>query len=190
METLRVMNVRFIARNKAGETINRVFIDVDKVVNGSRLSLSRSASQFLMDLENSYLIPQGVTNFNDSRVLRAIKNIKGGGTVEGNISYQRKGDKYIITAEHPALTRTNHPLYGKVKVGQEVLVENDGARVTDGFLSFEESDKGVRYNAIKDAQIELAQIADSFFAPSSTASDSSSDVADEVESFEHIEGAE
>ena len=129
MRTLAIEKVSVIRHNKAGEVINVVVIRI-----AGKPAILRSFDQFMADLKESFLISDTVDSMNDPEVLEVLADLKDG-SVTGNITFHKAGDKYKLDANHPALTNPNHRLYGKVSVGQELEAEKDGSRVTEGFLT-------------------------------------------------------
>jgi len=129
MKTLVITQISKIPFNKEGQPINVVAIRT----NGNPAIL-RSYDQFLIDLRESFLVGDNVTSMNDPEILEVLADLQGG-SVRGNVTFHKKGDTYVLTEESPAITNANHRLYGKVQVGDKLEAENDGARVTDGFLT-------------------------------------------------------
>ena len=129
MKTLAIEKVSVIRHNKAGEVINLVAIRIP-----GKPAVLRSFDQFVTDLKDSFLISEDTTDMNDPEILDVLADLQGG-SVNGAISFHKAGDKYKIDESHPAITNTNHRLYGKVTVGEEVVVEKDGSRITEGFLT-------------------------------------------------------
>ena len=129
MRTLSIEHISVIRRNKAGEIINVVAIRIP-----GKPAIVRTFDQFLTDLKDSFLISDTVDGMNDPEVLEVLADLKDG-SVTGNITFHKAGDKYKIDAGHPSITNPNNRNYGKYTVGQELEAEKDGARVTEGFLT-------------------------------------------------------
>lgn len=104
----------------------------------------RNPKQAFVDLQNSgrclklhaKALDRGIENLSatDREIFMDALYELQGATVTGNIINRKAGDKYIVTGNHPALTDPNHPQYGKVKDGGELIAEKDGVYV-EGFLN-------------------------------------------------------
>lgn len=151
MRTLQISKVSVIPFNKNGEAINIVAIRVE-----GKPAILRSFDQFLTDLRDSFLISSDVDSMDDPEVLSVLADLAGG-SVSGEISFHKAGDKYKIDENHPALTNVNHRLYGKVVAGQEMVTERDGSRVTEGFLTFkrEATAQSINLGAMSYARMRL-----------------------------------
>ena len=104
---------------------------------GQEQGIPRTPKQFLLDLQDSHLIPSNIKDINNPMVQDAMIDLKGG-TVSGNVEFFKAGSKYKAHENSSVITNPEHPLYGKVKLGQEVEREKDGSRV-EGFLSLDRS---------------------------------------------------
>ncbi len=104
----------------------------------------RNPKQALTDLQNSgraltinpKAFANGVEGANiadKSAFITALFDCQNA-TLTGDITAVKAGDKYVVSAGHPALTDTNHAFYGKVKEGGTLVAEKDGVWV-EGFLS-------------------------------------------------------
>lgn len=104
-------------------------------VQGVAEKIYRTSAQFLAELKGSNLIQSGVTL--NSPVIPVVLRGLSGGIVYGNVDYHKAGTTYVIEAEHPALTDSNHRLYGSVVEGDKVEREKSGFYVERGnLLSF------------------------------------------------------
>lgn len=94
--------------------------------------VARNPKQALTDLQNSGRA-LGITGTNDPRFVDELHNCVGA-TLSGDLKPFKAGDEYVISEGHPALTDRNHPLFGKVQLGDKQRAETDGVWV-EGFLS-------------------------------------------------------
>lgn len=94
--------------------------------------VARNPKQALTDLQNSGRALD-IASVNDPRFAKALHSCVGA-LLSGDLRIFKAGDEYAITENHPALTDSNHPLFGKVKLGDKQRAENDGVWV-EGFLS-------------------------------------------------------
>jgi len=88
-----------------------------------------------------------------------------GVVANGEFSYHKAGDTYLIDENHPAITGNTHKLSGQVKVGDKVPYEQDGFRI-EGFLAFPFTQGELNRMAIADKVAEgfLASFGISSFA--------------------------
>ena len=114
---------------------------VFELSNGT--TLFRYPKQALIDLQNSgralNLSPNALdrglsalTPFEKSDFQTALIECANA-QVTGDIVTYQKGDEYEITAQHPSITDKSHVDFGKNKVGDKKIAENDGNRI-EGFL--------------------------------------------------------
>lgn len=165
MITLKIEKVEVVPFNSKQERIDMVYIRL--VGKAKEHSIGRKSSQFLIDLQNSYLLPKSVTSMEDTKVLKVLRKLKGG-TVSGELSFHKKGDTYTIDANHPAIINPNHVLYGKVVVGTPMEAKEDGWRITTGFLDLEVSDRAMEAEYNADAYAERKVALDAFLQVAST----------------------
>lgn len=139
MEVLNIARVRKIAHGKAtngvAQTVNIIVIDL---ANG-KSSIVRNFTQFLQDLKNSFLIDDNISNINHPQVTKVLRGLKRG-IVSGDISFTKKGDKYVVTEDSRVVTDPTHPEFGKFNVG-DVRVAEEDRTIIDGFLDIEPSEQ-------------------------------------------------
>ena len=116
-----ITNVRTIPRNKKGEAINIVAIDL---IDGR--TVLRQLNQFKVDLENSSRLIginlDLVQSVNHPAIKSELPAFRAGGVIEGDFKNVKAGDKYEDT-------NPESPDYGKMKE-----YTTDHVRV-DGFLT-------------------------------------------------------
>jgi len=152
MANFKISQVRRIANNSAGKAINLTLI----YVKGQTTPIIRRPKEFIQDLKNSFIIPNGVDNINHPSVLDAMKDIKGG-TLQGDVSFLKKGDMWTVHENSRCITDKSHPKFGTVSVNDQLPAERDQSYV-EGFLSIEES---IQARAIKaNAKAYAQQMAD------------------------------
>jgi hypothetical protein len=156
MEVLHIARVRRIAQGKSidgvAQTINIVVLDLAS----NKPSIVRNYSQFLQDLKNSFLIDDNVNSMNHPQVTKVLRGLKRG-TVSGEVTFAKKGDKYKVTAESRVITDSSHPEFGKWNIGDIRIAEEDRA-IIEGFLDIEPSEQFQTVQAVADAtaQAKLA----------------------------------
>jgi hypothetical protein len=117
----------------------RVVLELDNAP-----TIFRHPKSALIDLHNSgrcLRVPQnaldnGVENMHPIQketFFLALKELAGT-TVTGDTTIFQAGDKYAVTAGHPALTDINHKSFG-IKEG-EYLIAEKGGHLVEGFLEF------------------------------------------------------
>lgn len=148
MQTLKIVNVRFIRHNAKGQTINLVILDL---ANG-KPSIVRPAKAFIQDLENSFIVT-GLNSVNDPRFMNAMRDLRGA-TATGDITHHKAGDKWTVTADSPMVTDATHPKFGTVQAGDQLAYEKDGTRV-EAFLTYDLPERVLARQANANA---LAQI--------------------------------
>lgn len=114
---------------------------VFELSNGT--TLFRYPKQALIDLQNSgraLNLPANVLDRGLSALTPYEKQDFQTALIEcanaqltGDIISYKKGDEYEITAQHPSITDKSHIDFGKTKVGDKKVAENDGNRI-EGFL--------------------------------------------------------
>lgn len=174
----RIRAVRVIKNDSNGNAINLTVIET----TNNKPAIVRRAKEFLQDLKNSFLIDDNVVSLSHPQVRKAIKGLRGG-TLEGDIAYSKKGDKWIVTETSLAVTDPTHPKYGSVSIGDALEVEKDGARVVDGFLELEQSMQFQALQANADAYANvMASVAGVFDVEdeSTTGNTSTEEVFDEI----------
>lgn len=134
MANFKISNVRRVPKNKKGETINLTLI----YVKGYVTPIIRRPKEFIQDLKNSFIIGQHIDDINHLSIIDAMKDIKGG-TVQGDVSFLKKGDMWTVTENSRCITNKNHPKFGTVSVGDQLPAEDDSFYVNEGFLTIEES---------------------------------------------------
>lgn len=142
MKTLQIVNVRTIP-TKDG----RVLFILD-LVNGQP-SIVRTAKEFIIDLQNSYLIGNDVQNPNHPVLLGILRDLKNF-TVTGNVIHAKKDELWIVTENSRVVTDSTHPKHGSVVAGDKLPYEKDMSLVTEGFLA-------IALNPQIDMQIRQAQ---------------------------------
>ena len=134
MKKLVVERIAVIpASDTRKEFVSIKFRGLDKEWN-----LGRSPKQLLMDLKDSHLLDEEVDSIHDTEVLALMRGITGG-WCEGEIQHYKAGSTYKVGETDQVIINPSHPQYGKVVVGQEIPVEKNGTRVSDGFLTFTRS---------------------------------------------------
>ncbi|MAT89671.1 MAG: hypothetical protein CMC35_03170 [Flavobacteriaceae bacterium] len=101
----------------------------------------RGLKQFVTDLDES-----GRLGGVDARFITSIKHpvlakqkvALRGGNIEGDFKFTKAGEEYTINEYSSVLTDTNHPDYGKFKLGDKRKREKDGC-IVEGFLFMEPS---------------------------------------------------
>lgn len=147
MRQFQISKVRLIPFDKNQNPVNLVVIELVGVP--TEQSVVRRYSQFLVDLRESFLIGSDVKSMTHPSVRSILRKLRGG-TIEGNVTFHKKGDPYKITEDSGAITNENHPLYGKVSVGDTLKRENDGSWI-DGFLTLEPDMRYLRMESDSDA---------------------------------------
>lgn len=160
MQTFQIAKIEVVTHNKVGDEINMVYIRL--VGKDKDYSVGRTFNGFLADLKSSHLIAAStVVTMESPSVLKLCRKLKRG-YVSGEIAFQNKGDKYTIDEDHNALTNTKHRLYGKVAAGDEMEVLKNGARIKEGMLDFELSERAEVMESDSDAlankRIEMMNI--------------------------------
>lgn len=156
MEVLNIARVRKITHGKAtngvAQQVNIIVIDLP---NG-KPSIVRNYTQFMQDLKNSFLIDDNVSNINHPQVTKVLRGLKRG-TVSGEITFSKKGDKYKVTEDSRVVTDPTHPDFGKFNVGDTRVAEEDRA-IVEGFLDIEPNEQHQTVQAIAEAtaQAKLA----------------------------------
>ena len=133
METSRIASVRIIkeiVKNNVRVPMNIVVINL---ANG-KPAIVRNADQFFIDMEESGLSVGKVNSLNHPSVAKA-KMYLTGGTVFGDFTYHKAGEKYIVTKDSRVITDKTHPKFGTVTVGSEQISEKDRTIVNEGFLT-------------------------------------------------------
>lgn len=150
MKTLLITNVRTIF------SITKPIVVFD-VAEGE--SIVRNPKQALIDLQNSgralklrpNALANGIESLNATDRETFIESLMDcvGATLTGDITPVKKGDTYVANEYSSVITDKNHKLYGKVKLGEVVTVEEDSSPRVEGFLSIPLStmEKQVRANA-------------------------------------------
>lgn len=154
MATFKIKNVRKITKDASGNAINLTLIDIV----GKSTPIIRRPKEFLQDLKNSFLINESVISVNHPSVLEAMKGLRGG-SLNGQIAFAKKGDKWTVTENSRCITDPNHADFNKVSVGDELEVTRDQARITEGFLTLTESmqAQALKANASAYAQLMVDQ---------------------------------
>lgn len=132
MKTLQITAVKVIF----GENVKQPIV-VFETAQG--IDIARTPKQALLDLQNSgralNLSPNMFNRGLSSVSLQDLGAFKKeifscqGATITGDINPFKAGDKFTYTAGHPALEDKLHPLYGKVKLGEQGTAEKDGVWV-------------------------------------------------------------
>ena len=112
----------------------------------SGIGVWRNYKQFLTDLENSHLIPAGITDINHPKVVEAMADLAGG-SINGDIVFNKAGTKYIATEQSTAVVT------GDAIAGDELTRANDGYRV-EGFLHLKLAETTKMQNKIARATSE------------------------------------
>lgn len=146
MANFKIKNVNKIEKNKAGQTINLHVI----YLVGQAIPVIRRPKEFLQDLKNSDIIDSTVTSINHPSVKDARKALKGG-RLSGDVSFLKKGDTWTVTENSRCITDSNHPEFGKRKVGDNVPATRDQSFVGEGFLDLTESMQYIQINAVAKA---------------------------------------
>ena len=166
-QTVRIVRVRSIEHNKAGKRIDLTVIDL---ANG-KPSIIRRKEQMLQDLKNSRLIGNSVTSLEHPSVMSALKGLRRG-LVTGDLTYNKKGDKWAVTEESSVL-KADHPDFGKYKVGDMLPYQDDNTRV-EGFLDLELNEsteqRKENANALAMATLSMQGAFDDVFSNSSSSS--------------------
>jgi hypothetical protein len=136
MKTLSITNVRTIF------SIAKPIVVFD-VAEGE--SIVRNPKQALIDLQNSgralklrpNALANGIESLNAVDRETFIESLMDcvGATLTGDITPVRKGDTYVANEYSSCIADKNHKLYGKVKLGEVVTVEEDSSPRVEGFLS-------------------------------------------------------
>lgn len=133
----RIIKIDSIEFDKAG---NRIDLTVIRTSN-SQLPIIRNAKEFLTDLKNSRLLTnRAVQSIWHSDVQDICKELERGGTVQGNVSYNKIGDKWTVTENSSCVANPNHPQYGTWTVGMQIPVEKPQA-IIEGFLNVDYSEQ-------------------------------------------------
>ena len=130
-QSVNILRVRRITKDSKGNAINIVVLDL---MNG-KPSIIRNSAQFIQDCKNSFLVADNVNSINHPAMSRVLKGMKRG-TVSGDITYNKKGDLWTVTADSRVIHDSSHPQYNKVGVGSTLPYEADNTRV-EGFLDIE-----------------------------------------------------
>jgi hypothetical protein len=130
METTRIAKVRII---KASDKLPQPIVVID-LANG-KPSIVRNQAQFLIDCEESGLLVGNVHTLQNPQIAK-LKNHLVGGTVMGDFSYRKAGDKYVVTEFSRVITDKTHPKFGTVSVGATQIAEKDRTNV-EGFLTLQ-----------------------------------------------------
>ena len=166
-QSVRVLRVRRIVKDSKGNAINIVVIDL---ANG-KPSIIRNSAQFVQDCKNSFLIDDHINSIQHPAVSRVLKGMKGG-TISGDITYNKKGEMWTVTEDSRVLTDRTHPQFGKVTVGMQLPYQEDNTRV-EGFLDVELNDKTedrlANASAIADAMVASRGIFDAIDVSSTDA---------------------
>lgn len=174
MNKARIVNISRIEKNSTGEIINLVVIQL-----ANHKPLVRSLKAFVTDLDNSgrLTVPaQSIVSVKQPSFVRACTKLIGG-TVMGEFKEHKVGDKWIITAGHPAIEDANHPLFPKV-IGDKVAYEKEGTDIANGtFLTMVPSDKVLEIEEVAYAKASMErEEMDSFgFGSSNSSSNTSED---------------
>jgi hypothetical protein len=143
MKTLQVNGVAKIAKDSKGNTLN-VFV---LKIAGGKPAILRSASEFLTDLKNAFLIGDNVRNANHPELLSVLRDLNSAPfTISGEIIHAIKGEKWTVRETSSVITNPNHPKHGSVAIGDELPYERDMTIVTDGFLQVVPNDKVTMMN--------------------------------------------
>jgi len=125
--------------------------------NGKEQQLGRSSKQFLIDLQESFLIDEDITSIKHPSVRRVFAKLRGA-TVSNKLDFYKAGADYKIEKGHPALS-PDHSDYGTVVLGQVLQTEKDGVRVVGReFLNMElsASKQAIEENAFAYASMRTA----------------------------------
>lgn len=149
-------------------TIKGISINVPSAKGGSVVlielnngqTIVRTEGQFAKDLEKSFL------------KAKDVKDLRGG-TIEGDATFHKAGDKYIAD-ENSSAVKT-----GEAKVGDELTYAKDGFRV-EGFLGLEINSKADMLNRSAQASAELMQSIFGFTAPVAETAEVASELAPQV----------
>lgn len=149
MRTLKISQVKTIFSDKVEKPIV-VFVTVQGI------EIARTPKQALLDLQNSgralNLSPNlfdrglGGVSVQDLGLFKKALFACVGAEVSGEIKPFKKGDTFIYTEGHPALTDRNHKNFG-VKLGDKGVAESDGVWV-EQFLSIPETQQEALVDAI------------------------------------------
>lgn len=123
-------NIINIAVNIPSTKGNVVLIEL-----ANKTTLVRTEGQFAKDLQKSFL-----TN-------RDVKDLIGG-TIEGEATFHKAGEKYIANAESSAVKA------GEAKEGEELTYAKDGYRV-EGFMRVELNPKADMMNRSASAYADV-----------------------------------
>lgn len=101
--------------------------------------IAREPKQFLIDLQNSGILPTSVTSIQHPAYQQAVMDFKRGlyrgYVVTGDLKYNNIGDKFVLGANHPEVLDKN----SKAKAGDVREATSEGFWV-EGFLSLQPSD--------------------------------------------------
>lgn len=133
--------------------------------------LFRAPKQMLMDLHNNALgsgIRKGAFDAGMSYVdMRTINKLKKecialrGGVVTGDFEEHKAGETYKATQYSRCIVDKQHPLYGKVNIGDAIAYEKDNFELKSVSLELELSEAAMQRQANADAYAELqADLAD------------------------------
>lgn len=103
------------------------------VLDGKSQPIIRTFKQFVLDLQESHLIPRTVNDINHPDVLDVVRDVQGG-SVSGEVEFWKKGSEYTVDDNSTVVTNPEHPDYGNYKPGDKHKRISDGSRV-EGFLT-------------------------------------------------------
>ena len=149
-QAVKVIRARRILKDSKGNAINIVLLDL---ANG-KPSIIRNASQFVQDAKNSFLDVPDSCNSIQHPAMNAVLRGMFGATIIGDITYNKKGEQWVVTEDSRVITDKTHPQYGKVTVGMTQPYKEDNTRV-EGFLNLIPNIDQVTANANAYAQAQL-----------------------------------
>lgn len=154
METVsfQISNVRVAKVRRDGEPTRSIAIIE---VAGYEKGIVRSPKEIAIDMRDSGLDMRGIKSLEDPRFMELANSLIGG-TVTGQITYQKVGDTYIATERNSKVRE------GVAKVGDKLSVEKEGFRVVDGFLKLQKSvqQRQIEANAVAYAKVQAAAMLD------------------------------
>lgn len=135
---------------------------------GNHQAIVRNPKQALTDLQNSgrglrvsaNALANGVEGLNPvdrEAFIEALLSCQGA-VLTGDIQAYKAGDEYTVSAGHPALTNSEHPMFGKVKEGSKLKAETDGVWI-EGFLSIPVTpQERLMQNSARELAVVMAQM--------------------------------
>jgi len=151
MKTVQITKVERIA--SMGLTVLHI---------GNKPNVLRTDEQLLADINGSFITPREVTSMNDPQVRDVLRTLRGG-TLMGDITHVKAGDKWTVTAESRVMREPKAKGFGQYQVGDQKEYEKDATIINDGFLTLDLNRRAYEETANANAYArERVAMADAF----------------------------